>query len=82
MKNLPGGILTWAQLGRSVENMEDMTIGQGEIAKPLNNLEDAGFVAKCEEGTISYTTRWLWKRPQRADLRTDPLHGQTPGIAA
>lgn len=51
MKNLAGGILTWAQPKRSVETKEGMAIGRGEITKPLSNLEDAGFVAKCEEGT-------------------------------
>jgi AAA+ ATPase superfamily predicted ATPase len=51
MKNLARGNNTWADLKRAVESKEGVTIGQGEITKLLSNLEDAGFVAKGNDGT-------------------------------
>ncbi|MGH2638667.1 MAG: hypothetical protein ACRDF4_05215 [Rhabdochlamydiaceae bacterium] len=51
MKNLARSSLTWAELKRTVETKEDMTVGQGAITKLLSNLEDASFVAKSDDGT-------------------------------
>ena len=51
MRNLAKGNTTWADLKRAVESREGVTIGQGEITKLLSNLEDAGFVAKGNDGT-------------------------------
>jgi hypothetical protein len=42
--------LTWAELKRTLEAEEGMTIGQGEITKLLSNLQDAGFVGKDVDG--------------------------------
>ncbi len=50
MKNLARGSSSWADLKRTVEASEGVKIGQGEITKLLSNLEDAGFVAKGEDG--------------------------------
>jgi AAA+ ATPase superfamily predicted ATPase len=51
MRNLAKGNTTWADLKRAVESREGVRIGQGEITKLLSNLEDAGFVAKGNDGT-------------------------------
>ena len=39
MSGLATGSRTWAQLKKTVEAEEGMTIGQGEITKLLSNLE-------------------------------------------
>ncbi len=53
MKSLAGGSRTWAQLKKAVEAEEGMAIGQSEITKLLSNLEDAGFVAKSDDGAYA-----------------------------
>lgn len=51
MKGLARGGAPWADLRRAVESKEGVRIGQGEITKLLSNLEDAGFVAKGDDGS-------------------------------
>ncbi len=50
VKHLASGKSTWTEIKSAVELKEGVSIGQGNITKLLSTLEDAGFVAKDNEG--------------------------------
>lgn len=50
VKHLARGESTWTEIKSVVEVKEGVSISQGNITKLLSTLEDAGFVAKDDEG--------------------------------